>query len=239
MRTPTSPDVLSQLRAEWRRLGRSPAARHCLCRLRGAAHQLVPCHVRDLHGLVEALEPTGGLDTLGRARVVELLLEHADDPLVRRCLLQTLLPGIVAVARKLRFGEGIAESPSSFLADALCEASDLLAEWAGQKRAYAAPDLLSALRCRLRRRLLSEKARRAELRSVPERPAAPDPLAPGTMAHELAVAAASGGTATRLLYARCVLDIPTSTLAAALGVSTGAVRRRMVTAASSMPPAWS
>jgi len=232
MRHNHCPDLLSQLRGEWRRVGRSAPSRRSLCALRESARELVPCHLRDLDGLVELLEPSGGADTLTRARLVALLLEHAEDPLVRRCLLQTMLPGIVAVARKLRFGDGIADSPSSFLADTLAEAADLLCDWAGQRRPYAGPDLLSALRCRLRRRLLSEKARRVELRALPERPAPRDLHGPGTLAHRLAVDASAGGDHARLLYARCVLDVPTTQLAAALGVSAGVIRRRLVTAAS-------
>ena len=42
------------------------------------------------------------------------------------------------------------------MAIALC--AELLVEWAGQSRPYAGPDLLSALRGRLRRWLLKEKA---------------------------------------------------------------------------------
>jgi len=48
--------------------------------------------------------------------------------------------------------------PSETLATAMSLASELLTDWAGQSRQYAAPDLLSALRGRLRRWLLKEKA---------------------------------------------------------------------------------
>jgi len=55
---------------------------------------------------------------------------------------------------------------------ALGLASELLVDWAGQSRQYAAPDILSAFAVRLRRWLLKEKAARArglELRSNPRR----------------------------------------------------------------------
>jgi hypothetical protein len=84
-------------------------------------------------------------------------LQEAGDPDIHRALLQTLLPGVVSVCRQLRFGEGIIEEPSETLAMAISLLSELLVDWAGQSRAYAAPDLLSALRGRLRRWMLKEK----------------------------------------------------------------------------------
>ncbi|HEV3212678.1 MAG TPA: hypothetical protein VGZ03_04700 [Acidimicrobiales bacterium] len=223
-------DVLTRLREEWRRLGRSPASRRALEALRSTHGAVVPARVGDLSELVAVLEPNGGLDTLSRARLVTALLERAEDPVLRRCLLQTLLPGIVSVARVLQFGDGIADDPRTFLADALSEAVELLLDWAGQHRTYAAPDLLGALRCRLRRRMLADKARRWELCSVPERP---DPIGADThvLSRALATAAAQGVTDVDLVYARCVLGFTATELATATGTTTGALRRRLVAAA--------
>ncbi len=77
------------------------------------------------------------------------------DPLLRRALLQTLLPGIVAVARRLDWGRGHAQvdDAASFLADLITTMYEVIVEWGGQRRNYAAPDLLNAVRCRMRRRL--------------------------------------------------------------------------------------
>lgn len=224
-------DVLYLLRSEWRRLGRSATSRRALAALRAAHGAVIPPFVADLTDLVAALEPRGGLDTLARARVVAALLESAEDPVLRRCLLQTLLPGIVSVARALQFGDGIADDPRTFLADALTEALELLRDWAGQRRPYAAPDLLGALRCRIRRRMLADKARRAELTSVvPERP---DKSGARTsaFARELALAAASGVTDVDLLYARCVLGYSASELATASCTTTRELRVRLAAAA--------
>lgn len=223
-------DALTALRTEWRWLGRSPAARRALASLRSTHDHLVPPGVADLLGLVDALEPRGGLDTLGRARLVAALLARAEDPVLRRCLLQTLLPGIVSVARALRFGEGIADDARTFLADALTEAHELLGDWAGQHRPYAAPDLLGALRCRLRRRMLADKARRLELTVSPFRVDAADADASG-LARALAAAAVAGVTDVDLLYARCVLGYSAIELANAAGTTTGVLRRRLVAAA--------
>jgi hypothetical protein len=108
--------------------------------------------------VVRLLERGGGRDVFERAEIVKALLEASTDPLIHRALLQTLLPGIVSVCRQLRFGEGIVADPSETLAMALGLASELLTDWSGQSRQYAAPDILSALRGRLRRQLLKEKA---------------------------------------------------------------------------------
>jgi len=225
-----TPDVLAQLRSEWRRVGRSIEAREALERLRAQSPGEIPAFVVDLAGLVAALEPNGGLDRLHRARILAALLLGARDPLVRRCLLQTLLPGIVSVARKLRFGEGIADSPRTFLADAVAESAELLKDWAGEARPYAGPDLLGALRCRLRRKMLADKARRAELREVREQ-STRDGDDGEDLAHRLAVAAAAGVTDVDLVYARCVLGHTASELAAAIGVSNGTLHRRLIAAA--------
>jgi hypothetical protein len=119
-------------------------ARHCL---------------RDLAHLVDLLEPRGGLSQLERAEIVAMLLEHSvEHPLLRRALLQTMLPGIVAVARRLDWGRGRSEGPTIFLADLITATYELIVEWGGQRRAFAAPDLLNAVRCRMRRRLEAERA---------------------------------------------------------------------------------
>jgi hypothetical protein len=232
MQISTNSDVLAQLRTEWTRLGRSAASRRALDSLLAAAPEEVPSGIRDLGDLVLALEPMGGLSQLQRARILEVLLEHAGDPMVRRCLLQTLIPGIVSVARKLRFGEGIADDPGTFLADGLAEASELLCDWAGQRRPYAGPDLLGALRCRMRRRMLSDKQRRSELTGLPDRlgPQRVDHLA--ELAATLREAAAAGIPDTELVYARCILGVPASELADALGISGGAVKRRLAAVAT-------
>lgn len=154
----THPDLLDQLRREWRHVGRGAEARRRFARFAEAHPDLALAGLSDLGDLVGALEAHGGRSVLERARIVTALLEDAADPLVRRCLLQTLLPGIVSVCRQLRFGRGIVREPSETVAVAVALASELLHDWAGQSRAYAAPDLLSALRGRLRRWMLKEKA---------------------------------------------------------------------------------
>ncbi len=151
-------DVLGQLRSEWERKGRTNEARTSMRALIDHSPQLGLETLDDLCDVVHILERGGGRSVLERAALVQALLECAGDPLIARTLLQTMLPGVVSVCRQLRFGEGIIRDPSETLSMALGLASELIADWAGQSRQYAAPDFLSALRGRLRRWLLKEKA---------------------------------------------------------------------------------
>lgn len=151
-------DVLGQLRREWERKGRTNEARASLLALVDHAPTLGLEALSDLCDVVHVLELRGGRTVLERAALVQALLERATDPLIGRTLLQTLMPGVVSVCRQLRFGDGIIRDPSETLTMALGLTSELITDWAGQSRQYAAPDILSALRGRLRRWLLKEKA---------------------------------------------------------------------------------
>jgi hypothetical protein len=170
---PTSPDYLEQLRAEWCWRGRDVASRRACATLRQRHPDLSLDGHDDLRAVVTSLDRGGGRSVLQRARIVQALLEEAHDPAVRRALLQTLLPGLVNVCRELRFGEGIVADPHDTMAMAVSLLDDLLRDWAGQSRAYAAPDLLSALRSRLRRWLLKEKATLAAMAPLDDETAVP------------------------------------------------------------------
>ncbi|HEY5266472.1 MAG TPA: hypothetical protein VIJ40_06645 [Acidimicrobiales bacterium] len=153
----TKIDLLGNLRLEWRRVGRTQSARESCQRLAERYPELALETQTDLRDVVNLLETKGGRNVLERAQIVRVLLVEASDPDIHRALLQTMLPGVVSVCRQLRFGDGIIDEPSETLAMAVSLLSELLVDWAGQSRQYAAPDLLSALRGRLRRWLLKEK----------------------------------------------------------------------------------
>ena len=150
-------DVLGMMRREWQHVGRTARARQALEQVRRRHPALGLQSMVDLCDVVTALEARGGRTVLERAAIVRALLEEAGDPEIHRTLLQTLIPGIVSVCRQLRFGDGIVADPSDTVAMALGLATELLSDWAGESRQYAAPDILSALRGRLRRWLLKEK----------------------------------------------------------------------------------
>ena len=151
-------DILGQLRREWRRVGHTPLACASFTRLRDCHPDLDWEGLSDLFDVVEALESRSGRNVIERAKIVQALLEGASDPQVHRALLQTLIPGIVSVCRQLRFGDGVVKDPSDTLTMALGITYEVLTDWAGESRQYAAPDILSAVRGRLRRWMLKEKA---------------------------------------------------------------------------------
>ena len=101
------------------------------------------------------------------AHLVRVLLREADaDAFVGRMLVQLLLPGLVGVAGKLQWGRGGEwQNGEEFFGELLATAWLVLQEWSGQDRPYAVLDLLSAIRCRLRRQLFRSKD--LDGRSVP------------------------------------------------------------------------
>lgn len=192
-------DVLSALRTEWRHAGRTPAARAACARLIATRPELDLGACVDLRDVVACLESRGGRTVVERAALVQALLEEARDPAIQRALLQTLLPGLVGVCRQLRFGEGIVDEPGEAVAAAVSLLGELIIDWAGQSRPYAAPDLLSALRGRLRRWLLKEKAA-AQLGRLDLDPSAPEGSTLLTRLEELATG--RHARLARLTYAR-------------------------------------
>jgi len=150
-------DILQQLRRDWDRERTSLASRQARDRLHERHPHLDLEFQCDMGDVLTLLETRGGRCVLDKARLLEAMLEEAELPFLRRALLQTLLPGIVSTCRQLRFGDGIIDDPSEVLAMAISLCAELIVDWAGQRRPFAGPDLLSALRGRLRRWLLKEK----------------------------------------------------------------------------------
>ena len=160
--------LIDQMAAEWHSVGRSPAAVRALRRIAhgdDALARLVlgrpgdpppcrtPCdvveHMRGAVGRVQREEA---------ARLVRVLLREAADPFIGRMLVQALVPGLVSVAGRLRWGRGGDwQHADEFFAELLSTTWVVVQEWAGQDRPYAVLDLLSAIRCRLRRQLFRAK----------------------------------------------------------------------------------
>lgn len=173
---------IDHLARDWRALSRSRASRDAFALLAQEEPVVAASHGQDLGDLVESLlgaarggrapagPPRGAPRRAPRAehgaRVVQAMLRSARlHPLVPRALLQGLVPGLVGVARRLTWGGG-GEWPdsASFFVDVLATTWELIDEWSGQDRAYAVLDILSAVRCRLRRRIVRHAAtRRTEL----------------------------------------------------------------------------
>jgi len=182
--------LIDQMTAEWLSIGRSRVAVRVLRDVArcdpglsllalGAGSEPPPCptpcdlvdHMRRASGRVQREEA---------ARLVRVLLREADaDPFICRMLVQVLLPGLVVVAGKLQWGRGGEwRDGEEFFAELLSTTWLVLRQWSGQDRPYAALDLLSAIRCRLRRQLFRSK----ELggRSVPLGPDAADQASAAT-----------------------------------------------------------
>jgi DNA-directed RNA polymerase specialized sigma24 family protein len=113
-----------------------------------------PCdlvaHLRRASGRVQREEA---------ARLVRVLLREAGtDPFIPRLLVQALLPGLISVAGKLRWGRGGDwQDGEEFFCELLTTTWCVIEEWSGQDRPYAVRDLLSAIRCRVRRQLFRAK----------------------------------------------------------------------------------
>jgi len=229
--------LIDQMAAEWSSIGRSPAAVRSLGAIAGRDPGLAvlvlgtdrdppscptPCdlveHMRHARGRRQREEA---------ARLVRVMLREADDdPFVCRMLVQVLIPGLVTVAGKLQWGRGGEwRDGEEFFGEAVSTTWLVMQEWAGQDRPYAVLDLLSAIRCRLRRQLFRSKD--AGVGSVllgPDSGEAPTPTArPETDLEELArMLIGLHGEGMRpeevqVLYAHHVLGYSIAELAALTG----------------------
>jgi hypothetical protein len=160
--------LIEQLTTEWKVTGRAGPAVRSLQRVarrdEGLARLVfgpdAPCstpydvvlHLRHASGRVEREEA---------AHLISVLLrESVNDPFLIRMLVQALVPGLISVAGKLQWGKGGEwRDAEDFFGELLGTAWLVLQEWAGQDRPYAVLDLLSAIRCRMRRQLFRNKER--------------------------------------------------------------------------------
>jgi hypothetical protein len=158
------------MEAEWRSIGRSRfgvQALHEVARRDAGLGRLVfdddggggarcpsPCDL-----VAHMRRASGRLQREEAARLLRVLLREAGtDPFIPRLLVQALLPGLIVVAGKLRWGRGGDwQDGDEFFCELLTTTWCVIEEWAGQDRPYAARDLLSAIRCRVRRQLFRAK----------------------------------------------------------------------------------
>ena len=180
MPSPTSKQrvaLIDQMAAEWQSVGRSARSVRSLRDVAGRDPDLAllvlgsgtgPARCPTPCDVVEHMRrATGRAQREQAAGIVRMLLREADaDPFIARMLVQALLPGLVAVAGKLRWGRGGEwQDGEEFFGELLSTTWLVLQEWSGQDRPYAVLDLLSAIRCRLRRQLFRSKD--LDGRSVP------------------------------------------------------------------------
>ena len=166
---PHHTDLIDHMNAEWQSIGRSPGAVRALDRVArrdpamarlvlGTPRQPAPCATP--LALVEHMRRASGRrQREDAARLIRVLLREAgSDPFIERMLVQALIPGLISVASVLQWGVGGEWCDGDeFFAELISTTWLVVHEWAGQDRAYAVLDLLSAIRCRLRRHLLRSK----------------------------------------------------------------------------------
>jgi DNA-directed RNA polymerase specialized sigma24 family protein len=166
--------VIDQMDVEWRSIGRTRyavRALHEVARRDPGLGRLVfgdgdveaegrPARCPTPCDLVTYMRRASGREqreeAAGLVRV--LLREAGTDPFIPRLLVQALLPGLITVAGKLRWGRGGDwQDGEEFFCELLTTTWCVIEEWAGQDRPYAVRDLLSAIRCRVRRQLFRAK----------------------------------------------------------------------------------
>ena len=158
-----------RLTQDWESRRRTVASRDALSALVRAEPDVGLVGARDLGDVVDALvgsaRPTParerGPDERAHAAALfrTMLRSGRVHPMVQRALVQALTPGLVGVGRRLGWGQGGEwDSRGAFTLDAIATAWEVVEEWSGQDRPYAVLDVLSAVRCRLRRRIIRHRA---------------------------------------------------------------------------------
>src|SRR5271165_77280 len=157
---------IDQMTADWVSTSRSRPSRQALTLLAEAEPEVAALGVDDLGGLVDARRVAGPAGDRERAARVfrAMLRSQGVHPLVARATLQALLPGLVTVARRLSWGSGGDwDDGGAFFSDLIATTWEVIVSWSGQDRPYAVLDLLSAVRCRLRRQLVAQRSARTKV----------------------------------------------------------------------------
>src|ERR1035437_948537 len=193
--------TIRHLRSEWQAIGTTPqsiAACHRLAQCEPVVHQP---KAGNLAELVAALSLSSGrLSRNEAAEVIAAMLRSADvDALVPRAIIEALIPGVLALAQSFDSTDGPWCDFDAFYADAISALWELTTSWSGTHRPYAAGDLLSAVRTRLRTLQAAERRHRCRQAS----PAALDtlPASIGRTGEELLAAALVDATAHGLTIA--------------------------------------
>jgi hypothetical protein len=148
---------------DWKAISRGSESKHALALLAAKEPEVAATHALDLEQLVALLRGAIG-DPSGSwaPRVLQAMLRaQSVHPLISRAILQALVPGLVTVARRLSWGSGGDWTDGgTFFSDLITTAWEVITEWRGEDRPYALLDLLSAVRCRMRRQILSRRSAR-------------------------------------------------------------------------------
>ena len=226
--------TIQRLRSEWQALGTAPPSRAACRRLAESEPVVAALRVDDLAELILALSLSSGrLSRHEAVAVITAMLRSADvDALIPRAIIQALIPGVLALSRRIDIAGGPWCDLDAFYADAISALWELTMSWSGGNRPYAAGDLISAVRTRLRTLQVSERRRRSHQTSTPD---ALDtlPASIGRTGEELLAAALADATGHGLnvadaavLYATRVLGMSFGEIADLAEVSAPQLRRR-------------
>jgi hypothetical protein len=226
--------TIKRLRSEWQAIGTTPQSSTACHRLAEIEPLVAHLEVNNLAELVAALSISSGrLSRNEAAEVITAMLRSADvDALVPRAIIEALIPGILALPRSLDLADGPWCDLDAFYGDAISALWELTTRWSGTHRPYAAGDLLSGVRTRLRTLQSSERRHRSRQSASP---AALDalPASIGRTGEELLAAAIVDATGHGLtiadaavLYATRVLGMSLTEVADIAGVPAGHLRWR-------------
>ena len=154
--------TIRQLRTEWQALGPAPHSRTACLRLAACEPVISHLQVNDLAELVDVLSLSSHrLSRNEAAAVIAAMLRSAGvDVLIARAIIQALIPGVVALSRRIDTADGPWCDLDHFFVDAISSLWEQTITWSGTTRPYAAGDLLSGVRTRLRTLQASERRHR-------------------------------------------------------------------------------
>jgi hypothetical protein len=219
--------TIRQLRNEWRAIGTSRISRTVCDRLAGREPVIARLDVDDLAGLVSALSlSSAALSRNEAAALIGAMLHSATvDPLIPRAIIQALIPGILGLAGRMDATAPPWNDLDAFYGDAVSCLFEQITAWAGTLRPYAAGDLLSGVRTKLRTLQISEarhRTRRLETSDgLDVMPGSIGPSGEELLAASIIEAAGDGLMTSEgaVLYATRVLGLPLVEVAELTGVS--------------------
>src|SRR5664280_1968764 len=226
--------TIRQLRTEWRALGTAPHSRTACQRLAACEPVIARLQVNDLAELVDVLSLSSHrLSRNEAAAVIAAMLRSAGvDVLIARAIIQALIPGVVALSRRFDSADGPWCDLDQFFVDAFSCLWEQIITWSGTTRPYAAGDLLSGVRTRLRTLQATERRHRCRRADTPDAldliPASIGRTGEELLAAELIEATEHGMTPTdaSVLYSTAILGMSVTEVADHTGESVIRLRRR-------------
>ena len=222
------------LRTEWQAIRTTPQSRTACLRLTACEPVIAHLQVNDLAELVDLLSLSSHrLSRNEAAAVIAAMLRSAGiDALIPRAIIQALIPGVVALSRRIDSADGPWSDLDQFFVDAISCLWEQIITWSGTTRPYAAGDLLSGVRTRLRTLQASERRHRCQRADSPGAldliPASIGRTGEELVAAELVEATGHGLTPAdaTLLYSTAVLGMSVAEVADHTGESVLRLRRR-------------